>query len=135
MPKIPAALKKEVAGVPVGVWLILLAGGLYVAYRMRQANAEVPSEEDMFADEFDEYGYDDDYGFYPFPGEGGGFIDFPLPPAQTKPQKVIISMKCPPGTHWNKARRRCVPNKRKRRRRRPPKNPRGRRRKRPKSRR
>jgi hypothetical protein len=83
--KLQATLGKKIGPLPLGVWLLAIAGGLGLSFYMqrRSAEGEVTDEEVPYGDSFDPQ---------PFPNAGGGiaFPDYaqPGPIAPTNPRPV-----------------------------------------------
>lgn len=118
--------KKKVGGLPVGVWLlIILAGiavGLYIRRRSLQAEgASGPDDEGFSESDYAEtVPYDsltsEDYGDYPMTGGGppvvygGGAIRLQPGTLRIKLVYPKTPHKCPPGKHWSKQKKKCVPN-------------------------
>jgi hypothetical protein len=124
-------LHKKIAGLPAGVWLLIIAGGIAAGVIIRKrAEASAPTDsQDQQASDGQDTGTDvtpysdlasEDYGGYPMTGGGppnvyGGAIQ--LDPGtlkiriiQPKPPHHGTHHNCPVGHHWSAQKKRCVRN-------------------------
>lgn len=99
MPDAPAVLKKKVAGLPVGIWVVLVVGavavGLYI--RKRNADAAAAAGTDQSADPnapVDASSLPSDFGGYPLTGGGVPGGGDGIPQSGTYPQAIQLN----PGT-------------------------------------
>lgn len=130
--KVPGALKKRIAGIPVGVWFVLGAGAVGVGLYLRSRQAEEVEEEDLpeLGEEETYYGSED------YEGEGAYYGVDPLTGGGPAPSaggggdvgvgggaeiRIIVddqtqngggtggtgSGRCGPGQRWNRKKKRC----------------------------
>jgi|ERR1700675_371070 len=99
MPDAPAVLKKKVAGLPVGIWVVLIVGavavGLYI--RKRNADAAAAAGDGTGVDPnapVDASSLPSDFGGYPLTGGGVPGGGDGMPQGGTYPQAIQLN----PGT-------------------------------------
>ena len=104
MAEAPAFLKKKVAGLPMGVWIAVIAAGVGVGLYIRHKNAQQAQDQQQQQDQTGQTipynqlqgsggSLDTGGGFFGPPTPGGGAVRISGP---SKPIRIIVRTKRPP---------------------------------------